>query len=46
MTSLVDMDFSVTKTLGGLGVEKGKREQVAKTEIGWEVLLPMGNCGN
>lgn len=40
------MDFNVTKTLGGCGGEKGKRTQVAGTDKGWEVLLPMGNCGN
>lgn len=42
MASLVNMDFSIAKTLGGRGVEKGKWGQVAKKEKGWEVLLSMG----
>lgn len=44
MANLINMDFTVTiKDIGrsGLGVEKGKWEQVVKTgKEGWEVLLP------
>lgn len=46
MASLIDVNFNITKTLGGRSVETGKWEQVAETEKGWEVLLPVGNSGN
>lgn len=40
MASLDDMDFNVIKTLGDHGVEKGKWEQVAKTEKRWKSSSP------